>query len=344
MKLYDAHCHPTDTMSSIDDLSSLRTAGLCIMATRRHDQALVDQTAERFHEKVVPCFGFHPWFVHSIYDDRGGAPCPDRSEHYCRVIKPSPDDAFLATLPDPVPLSAHLDSISCNLEKYPLAMVGEVGLDKSFRIPDKNQPREDSNRSRLSKYKTDLFHQSILLKAQLELAGKYQRACSIHGVQAHGLLFDEISALWKGHELPSKSSVKKQASEARKNGPDHQSLTITRDILTGKSQPFPPRICLHSYSGTRESVSTWINPRIPAKVFFSFSQVINGRYDRWAEVVASIPEDSILIESDYHDCRLIDNSLEEAMKFVRQVRGWGLEEAESILAANWHHFVHGVDA
>lgn len=60
--LYDAHCHPTDTVESIPELERLKTAGLCIMATRQTDQHLVSETADTFPEKIVPCFGFHPYY------------------------------------------------------------------------------------------------------------------------------------------------------------------------------------------------------------------------------------------------------------------------------------------
>lgn len=58
--LYDAHCHPTDTFKTIQEIPKLRVQGLCIMATRKSDQELVSTTAEEYSEKVVPCFGFHP--------------------------------------------------------------------------------------------------------------------------------------------------------------------------------------------------------------------------------------------------------------------------------------------
>ncbi|ORY87750.1 hypothetical protein BCR37DRAFT_390276 [Protomyces lactucae-debilis] len=342
-ELYDAHCHPTDTISSIDGIASLEAVGLCIMATRESDQELVGQTAIKFSDKVIPAFGIHPWFVHNIYDDRNSVERPDKAEHFRGVIKPEPDADFIASLPDLVPLSSVLASISQNLEEQPLAMVGEVGVDKSFRIPDRNQPRQDSNRSHLSKYKTGLEHQSLILKAQLTLAGKYQRACSIHGVQAHGLLFDQISSLWAGHELPSKSSIKKGVARKKQAGDGDQVFQFPRNPFTSEADMcwFPPRICLHSFSGNRETVFSWINPRIPANIFFSFSQVVNGRYDRWAEVVDSIPDDRLLIESDYHDCRSIDKSLEEALQFVAQAKGWTTDEARVILKKNWHSFVYG---
>lgn len=58
--LYDAHCHPTDTFATVDEIPRLRIAGLCIMATRATDQELVSTTAKQYPDKVVPCFGFHP--------------------------------------------------------------------------------------------------------------------------------------------------------------------------------------------------------------------------------------------------------------------------------------------
>lgn len=58
--LYDAHCHPTDTFKTVDEIPNLRVAGLCIMATRETDQDLVSTTAARYMDKIIPCFGFHP--------------------------------------------------------------------------------------------------------------------------------------------------------------------------------------------------------------------------------------------------------------------------------------------
>src|SRR5437764_15320277 len=92
----DAHCHPTDVMTSIKDLGGMKAKVLTIMASRSQDQELVAQVASEYalaseNEvddssscRVIPAFGWHPWVSHQIFDDRddSGSPAPSRREHY----------------------------------------------------------------------------------------------------------------------------------------------------------------------------------------------------------------------------------------------------------------------
>lgn len=249
-------------------------------------------------------------------------------------------------MPDLVPLSKFVENVRQNLVKHPEAMVGEVGLDRSFRLPDPNQPKGDGKRHVLSKYRTETAHQAVILEAQLRLAGEYGRACSVHGVQAHGYLYNEISKLWEGQEKPSKTALRKQEAKAAKERksrgdvpPEEKELSFFDTKEETGPQTFPPRICLHSYSGTADMLGSWTNSRVPGDIFFSFSQVINGRYDRWQEVVSKVPDNKLLIESDYHDARLIDESLKQACEFVCKAKGWEEEHGRRILEQNWKRFV-----
>ncbi|PHH79983.1 hypothetical protein CDD83_3804 [Cordyceps sp. RAO-2017] len=108
--VFDAHCHPTDTMASLAaGLPAMRAAAVAAMATRSQDQHLVAQVAaspaeasglarsrrplqqklslleEGGKEKeeraggadatvLLPSFGWHPWFSHHLYDDDGPEP------------------------------------------------------------------------------------------------------------------------------------------------------------------------------------------------------------------------------------------------------------------------------
>lgn len=371
--ILDAHCHPTDTMSSIDSIANMKAKVLTVMATRRQDQELVAGAADRYglHQsdvdsrkvtdlrgRVVPCFGWHPWFSHHIYDDGGRGlgqanGTPDKVAHYQAVLAPTPKDhGFIAGLPQPLSLRAYLASMKDYLHKYPFALVGEVGLDRSFRIPNdwilgQKEERDQSltpggrEGRKLSPYRVKLEHQRSILEAQLHLAGEMQRAVSLHGVQAHGALFETLRETWSGFENKSTST---RSKKKRNNLAAHAECEKV-EVTNASPQPYPPRICLHSYSGTPDTLRQYLHPSVPTEVYFSFSMVINfstSPSDKVVQVIKAVPDARILVESDLHCAgERMDNLLEEVARSICEIRGWSLDEGVEQLALNWRRFILG---
>ncbi|KAI0904673.1 hypothetical protein F4823DRAFT_184005 [Ustulina deusta] len=396
--VFDAHCHPTDTMASIESIPAMKARVLTVMATRSEDQELVCEVASKHglhdgktllspplaptdQDRIVPSFGWHPWFSYQLYDDTVSNPTYDGTStgkiaHYDQVLAPKPsskDVSFSNGLCDPRPLSEFLEETRRRLEKFPLALVGEIGIDKAFRLPtawtsagevDREEGLTPGGREgrRLSPYRVQITHQVAILRAQLELAGRMGRSVSVHGVQAHGVLYDTIAGCWKGQEKEVLSRRQKHqiATGAEDFSDDTDEDSELDDTLHRKGKPpkpvedgnkgigprkFPPRICLHSYSGHVEQLQMYIHPSVPAKVYFSFSAAINwgtGGGEKTEEAIRAIPDDRLLVESDLHIAgEQMDSSLEEVCRKICQIKGWGLGEGVEILGCNWRQFVLG---
>jgi Tat protein secretion system quality control protein TatD with DNase activity len=362
----DAHCHPTDIMASIESIGSMEPRVLTVMSTRAQDQDLVAQVASRYALRspvdltegrhVVPAFGWHPWFAYQLYDDRKGISDGSIGEHYKRVLSPSPEDQnFLESLPKPRSLSKFLAETERRLLDHPFALVGEIGLDRAARLPvfktaDLEEgkvykhsdgdytpgTREDRP---LSPYRVTMEHQKVILTAQLQLAAKHRRPVSVHSVQAHGVVFDILQSLWAGHEKPSKSKQKRRESAANAHHNEDQTEKQESNL------PYPPRICMHSYSGPVDPLKQFLAPTVPADVYFSFSEVINfssASSTKAAEVIKAVPADRILVESDLHCAgERMDDLLKRIVLRICDLKGWGLRDGAQQLRINWERLIFG---
>ncbi|KAJ1676501.1 Cut9-interacting protein scn1, partial [Spiromyces aspiralis] len=95
-------------------------------------------------------------------------------------------------------------------------------------------------------------------------------------------------------------------------------------------------IMLHSYSGSLESLKSLLKLGTVGKerIYFSFSQFVNGRSSKFVEVIKHVPDDRILVESDYHNLESIDAQMDEVERLVASAKGWSAEKAREASYAN----------
>ncbi|KAG9496584.1 hypothetical protein J7337_011360 [Fusarium musae] len=363
--VFDAHNHIGERVNSISELPKMKSRAVAIMATRTQDQPLIASIAKTHGAKGPECFaenkttviagyGRHPWFSHEIFDDSLESPTyvpskdveTAKAQHYKAVLSPAPTDpTFWRDLPVPIALSTFIAETRARLIEDPCAMVGEIGVDKPFRLPMQwTDPRPEPDPDRtpggrqrrpLSQHRINITHQKAVFMAHLKLAGELGRPVSVHGVQVHGIIYDALTECWKGHELRGRRSRDKEKKEGK-----------AEQQVGDAPKPYPPRICLHSFSGKSDAVKQYLKPSIPAKIFFSFSKTNNMRSDeerkKAEDAIRIVPDNRILVESDLHTAgERMDSELEEMYRVICEVKGWSLEEGVKKIAENYREFIFG---
>lgn len=291
INIYDAHCHPTDVPSKLNLIAGMKTKKLICMSTNAQDMGLVAKVATQYSDKVVPAFGYHPWFSYQLYDDISyfhSKPF-NKTEHYKYTLFPEPTQEFIDDLPDPLPLSEVLETIKKYLKAFPNAVVGECGLDKAFRLPVGSNANNSSDSTNeisanriLSVYKVQLEHQKLVFLKQMELSVELNRPISVHAVQCPAQVYDIVQS-----GIYNKSQ---------------------------KTPAWPPAVCLHSYTGSSEFLkSTWYRPVSKRKqkaqnkhdsteqmplIYVSLSYLLNRK--NIGEIASAVPDGLLLFESDFH--------------------------------------------
>jgi Tat protein secretion system quality control protein TatD with DNase activity len=148
-----------------------------------------------------------------------------KDEHYRSVLTPigkeGMDETVLKKLIDglisPLPLLSFLFELESNLGSREGAMLGEVGIDKAFRLPN---PPEFTHIHKNSSITTTLVHQLRVLEAQIEVAIRLRRNISFHSVRS-----------------------------------PHDTLDFLNRLKRTDSGFQEINICLHSFSGSPETVN-----------------------------------------------------------------------------------------
>ena len=139
------------------------------------------------------CTGYHPWWAHQIALTKPES----KRKHYESLLLPSSPseedlvafEKVLKNQPEPRLLDDILSEVRKNLLDFPNALVGEIGLDRSVRIPYDY----DATPRVLSSFTIPFEHQLRICEVQLEQAVELKRNVSMHSVKTH----DATLQLWE---------------------------------------------------------------------------------------------------------------------------------------------------
>lgn len=148
-------------------------------------------------------------------------------------------ETLLPSLPTPTPLRVILAELRDNLQRHPRALLGEVGIDKSFKLPSSpagytrdpairgpnGAPPPEANDSShalglrgrgLTSLATPLSHQLAILTAQVEVAIQLGRNVSLHSVRAGGATaewFNDMEVKFPSSKAPLRSKRQMKREE-----------------------------------------------------------------------------------------------------------------------------------
>ncbi|KAF9287955.1 hypothetical protein BGZ74_000986 [Mortierella antarctica] len=102
--------------------------------------------------------------------------------------------ALAARLPEPRALEPAMQELRRKLEEHPTAVLGEIGLDRTARVPEPSTPAETpqddasaaGGQKKTTLALTSIQHQLNVVREQLKIAASLDRAVSFHCVQAYG--------------------------------------------------------------------------------------------------------------------------------------------------------------
>lgn len=231
--LGDSHCHigvdctredVLQLATKIDEIG-VKLLFFHIMTTFHQDVDLIDCLLDNLQNKsaVVPYYGVHPWYSHlytcADYENGNMSENEVKADHYNKVLLPQPTKEFLDILPTPKNIYKQIDQYKLLFTKHNIPYgIGEIGLDKLFRIPANGYFGNKLVASDgLSCYRTTVDHQLAIFQRQLAFATDLKKQVSLHCVKAHGKLYD-----------------------------------------TMLHYPEIPKIILHSFSGSPDQLKLWV--------------------------------------------------------------------------------------
>lgn len=321
LPLIDAHCHVSGNTRVQDDDDGIQR---CLMSTNQTDLKAIRSAKETLGNRVFAGFGVHPWYSHFFVEAGqnagGNTGKANKLEHYSSVLRGPDSEAIAQQLPEPVPLQQYiyecLGQCQGTGQDTPqwASCIGEIGLDKVFRIPEpepellpNDGPRPQARpKTTLSRTRTTMDHQIAIFTSMLDLARAKRLPVSIHSVKCHGKVLE---------------------------------------ICTKKLLDSSVNVCIHSFTGTLDTVHLWLATFPHERLFFSVSWIINVDKTETGStnLLKHIPLQCILTETDCCvDVEPLDSQrsmLTRVLEAIAEAHSMSIEDAAATVQRNFARYI-----
>ncbi|KAH8083077.1 hypothetical protein HD553DRAFT_53516 [Filobasidium floriforme] len=362
------------------------------MATRTMDQELVAEFSEdhgrrdedeygmereskrrrRAGPEVIACFGYHPWFCHLLH-----LGSPDRKvskeEHYASIFLPSEAstsytsqkqllDEIIPDLPEPIAIQPLIEQMRTHAVQAQirgsLVMIGEVGLDRSFRVPfpghkanhcgEHTEVEEHTNTPSVAdaeaKIATSGEEEMAKKLNQPELISRSKNLTPFRPSMDH-----QIALLDMQMDLAVELGINVSLHSVKAQGP---TLDFLRRFKKKHGAMFTDRVNVDVHSCGGWSVESWVDAEkhFP-NLYLSPSIAISGRTPVTPYLIRAAAPSRLLVESDTHLIQDTTKRVWAATVWIAKCRGWKIERTKddlqgedsgvvSRLESNWNRFMN----
>merc|ERR1712170_9105 len=111
-----------------------------------------------------------------------------------------------------------------------------------------------------------------------------------------------------------------------------------------EASQLPPAIYMHSYSGSAAYATSLLKLKggKGERIYFGFSAMVNMRSPKARSVIASIPDDRLLLESDVSEAGQMQADCQRMLSAMADAKHWTLMHAAQQTMANACRF-YGVE-
>lgn len=302
----DAHCHLVMSEDGFGENAhpyACVDSTRCVMSTNANDWEKLRKIEAT---DIVRSFGVHPWYCHLFSIGRESV---SKREHYESVLECKERQeqlAIIERLPDPIPLEKYIQ------EEYDdelVGVIGEIGLDKLFRLPENGYFVHAKEPFRLTRVRVKLAHQIAVFERFCQLAAQFDKPVSVHDVKCHGKLFEICTEILLPHEGVN--------------------------------------VCLHSFTGSKEIISQqWIRYFTEPRIFLSLSKYINFKSSEDGRALAVfVPNRCLLTETDLPIDAVKPDELTNALSYVCEelteaLQLGGLEATKQLIHTNFKRYLN----